>query len=649
MTDNSVKEATAALKGMLGIGSSSASASASAGGGSGSGNTKTSQTPSPTKNQTNTNGKPSTTKGGGSNKKSKQQKSNSKSPMRQKNNSNNSNNSSASAAAPAPPTSNQKPPRERPVPTSNQKPERNASNANNVNVNSNELNKKKKNKKKKNNKNPVTATAASPVDGAERRDDNNSNSNNNNNNESSNNDNRRRTFSESSSLSTNTIDCDVVPRGTIYLLGSTVEANEFLTRPEEDLYVLSIINHETAAHCHLATRTVDDRDQWILHIRRICQDLEERSSHHSQRQSIPPRAFNGAIRPYRSICSTETTPRTPMRGNISQRMTTPTDSAARNEVGVENICSSNLQHSSSSQECDSYQNSITRMDLQKNGSIQTASLKRMKKYSYQVVPSFEKEILILFGPLILYKLLLIISCRLGALCFVATSVISSRWVVLKNLTSIMRILPDGNQLNDCTKLIGHGSTCCRFTVDLTAALLFLANKKVVSVEGDNSTGNEILMSHILIKSLATVMSHHTRLISRKYPLLPRLYSVDVAFIDLKSADTVVWVNKADEISIEEIANSFKSEKDISSPTFWQEAIGPTCRIITTPDFEHTNIELDLNLKDCPIVIFISGTTQSGKGQNQLNVSINLQSTDVSACQKFAEHVQKCIQFLDKLE
>jgi len=482
----------------------------------------------------------------------------------------------------------------------------------------------------------------------------NSNSNNNNNNESSNNDNRRRTFSESSSLSTNTIDCDVVPRGTIYLLGSTVEANEFLTRPEEDLYVLSIINHETAAHCHLATRTVDDRDQWILHIRRICQDHEERSSHHSQRQSIPPRAFNGAIRPYRSICSTETTPRTPMRGNISQRMTTPTDSAARNEVGVENICSSNLQHSSSSQECDSYQNSITRMDLQKNGSIQTASLKRMKKYSYQVVPSFEKEILILFGPLILYKLLLIISCRLGALCFVATSVISSRWVVLKNLTSIMRILPDGNQLSDCTKLIGHGSTCCRFTVDLTAALLFLANKKVVSVEGDNSTGNEILMSHILIKSLATVMSHHPRLISRKYPLLPRLYSVDVAFIDLKSADTVVWVNKADEISIEEIANSFKSERDISSPTFWQEAIGPTCRIITTPDFEHTNIELDLNLKDCPIVIFISGTTQSGKGQNQqqqhkLNVSINLQSTDVSACQKFAEHVQKCIQFLDKVE
>jgi len=488
---------------------------------------------------------------------------------------------------------------------------------------------------------------------------NNSNSNNNSNNENKNN-NRRRTFSESSSLSTNTIDCDVVPRGTIYLLGSTVEANEFLTRPEEDLYVLSIIDHETATHCHLATRTVDDRDQWIILIRRVCQDHEERSSHHSQRQSIPPRAYNGAISPSMSICSTEATPRTPMRGNISHRMTTPTASAAQNEVGVESLmkenkCSFNLQHSSLSQECDSYQNSITGTDLQKIDSIQTASLQRMKKYSYQVVPSFEKEILILFGPLILYKLLLLISCRLGALCFVATSVISSRWVVLKNLTSIMRILPDRSQPSNRAKSIGHGSTCCRFTVDLTAALQFLADEKVVTVESNNSTGNEILMSHILIKSLATVMSQHPRLISRKYPLLPHLYSVDVAFIDLKSADTVVWVNKADEISIEEIANLFKPEKEVLPPTFWQEAIGPTCRIITTPGFEHTNIELDLNLKDCPIAIFISGTTQLGKErqtqqeQHKLNVSINLQSTDVSACQKFAENVQNCIQFLDKVE
>jgi len=153
------------------------------------------------------------------------------------------------------------------------------------------------------------------------------------------------------------------------------------------------------------------------------------------------------------------------------------------------------------------------------------------------------------------------------------------------------------------------------------------------------------------------MSQHPHLISRKYPLLPRVYSIDIAHIDLKSADTVVWVNKADERSVEEIADFFfkSSEKEVSSSpsTFWQDAIGPTCRVVmTTPDFEHSHVDVDLNLTDCPIAIFISSTTQLGNNeekqtqrqhQQKLNISINIQSTDVNACRKFADNVQKCIQ------
>lgn len=505
-------------------------------------------------------------------------------------------------------------------------------------------------------------------------------SSNNNNNHS-----RRRTFSESSTLSTNTIDCDVVPRGTIYLLGSTVEANEFLTRPDEDLYTLSITEHETGTHCHLATRTEEDRDQWIIHIRRVCQDTAAGSGHgHEEEQrssssSSQRRAsYTGVTSPSRSISNTKAappTPRTPMRNNISDRMmNTPIASGAttttRNEDSLEEnkYSSNNLL-----QDFDRNTNFETNIQRIESNKLTTSSpVRRIKKYPYQVAPSFEKEILILCGPLIIYKLLLMISFQFSALCFVATSIIASRWVVLKNISSIMRIIPDNDKIkqsNRTAKSIGRGSTCCRFTVDLTNALRFLADNKDAAMISSSksggasissSTGNEeISMSHILVKALATAMSQHPHLISRKYPLLPRVYSVDVALIDLKSADTVVWVNKADEMSVEEISNFFfkSSEKEVlsSSPsmTFWQDAIGPTCRVVTTtPDFEHSPVDVDLNLTDCPIAIFISGTTQllgnkeeekQTHQQQKLNIAVNIQSTDVNACRKFADNVQKCIQ------
>ena len=500
------------------------------------------------------------------------------------------------------------------------------------------------------------------------------------------NNNRRRTFSESSTLSTNTIDCDVVPRGTIYLLGSTVEANELLTRPDEDLYTLSITEHETGTHCHLATRTEEDRDQWIIHIRRVCQDAgsshdgEQRSSSSSSSQRRA--SYTGLASPSRLISSTNAAPRTPMSSNtISDRMmTTPTASGSasrttRNEVVGENKCSSNLlQDFDRNHNAQNFEKNTQRID--DSNKLTTSSLaKRIKKYPYQVALSFEKEMLILCGPLILYKLLLMISFQFSAMCFVAASIIALRWVILKNISGIMRILPDDDdddkikQSNRTTKSIGHGSTCCRFTVDLTNALRFLADKKDTMTSSKNggttsasgsssSTGNEeIFMSHIIVKALATAMSQHPHLISRKYPLLPRVYSIDVAHIDLKSADTVVWVNKTDERSVEEIADFFfkSSEKGVSSSpsTFWQDAIGPTCRVVmTTPDFEHSHVDVDLNLTDCPIAIFISDTTQLGNNeekqtqlqhQQKLNISISIQSTDVNACRKFADNVQKCIQ------
>ncbi|KAG7350965.1 PH domain containing protein [Nitzschia inconspicua] len=101
--------------------------------------------------------------------------------------------------------------------------------------------------------------------------------------------NRRRTYSESSNISENTVDYDVVPRGTIYLLGSTVEANEALTRPDEELFVLSISDHEHATHVHLAARTREARAQWITHIRTVCcQSSSSSSSPRSHSRATTP-------------------------------------------------------------------------------------------------------------------------------------------------------------------------------------------------------------------------------------------------------------------------------------------------------------------------------------------------------------------------
>jgi hypothetical protein len=61
------------------------------------------------------------------------------------------------------------------------------------------------------------------------------------------------------------VDFDVAPRGTIYLVGCEVKANERLTRPAENLFVFTITPPVNAdiGPCFLATTTPESRDDWI--------------------------------------------------------------------------------------------------------------------------------------------------------------------------------------------------------------------------------------------------------------------------------------------------------------------------------------------------------------------------------------------------
>ena len=82
---------------------------------------------------------------------------------------------------------------------------------------------------------------------------------------------RDRATSWDSRASDNPVHYDVVPRGTIYLLGCTVKANPLLTKVSEHLFAFTIIPPSTTEpHIHLAAQTPELRDRWIRSIAAIC-------------------------------------------------------------------------------------------------------------------------------------------------------------------------------------------------------------------------------------------------------------------------------------------------------------------------------------------------------------------------------------------
>lgn len=108
--------------------------------------------------------------------------------------------------------------------------------------------------------------------------------------------NRRRADSD---ISMDTIDYDVVPRGSIFLgnPSCTVGANESLTRVEERLYALTISDRETGTHCHLACRSSTARDRWLEKIQEaIVEHQSLTSSQRSGEQEVTePRRDDGGL------------------------------------------------------------------------------------------------------------------------------------------------------------------------------------------------------------------------------------------------------------------------------------------------------------------------------------------------------------------
>jgi len=424
--------------------------------------------------------------------------------------------------------------------------------------------------------------------------------------------NRRRTLSESSTVTAKTIDCDIVPRGSIYLARSTVEANEALTRPQEDLYVLTITDHENSSHYHLAARTVESRDEWIHRIR-VCQRNDGVDNtgpsdrrHRADDEPSANRALVTSRGPGRMTTADA-------RANGSDRGDRP--GSERDRRGDDTAVAS-----SSSEKAAGL------------GGGERSETKR--------------EALVLFAPLVVYKLLTMTSLfRSAALCFAATSALALRWLLVRHLLGVFRPCADEDGSRSLTP-IGGSSVCCRLTEDFS---------------GIRGADTDPPLSHILIGALGKTIDRHPFLVSEKRYLLPRLYSTDVVYLDLDDETAVgsggVRIGDADEKTPSEISDVVGAAKHR-----WGRSRGgsfpsrffapPACRIVVSTSKgrnrdDDDGVRVDLTLTDGPVTVFASlggAPTDEGRRKNDETaiVSIGFRSTDVDACREFAKDFQRSV-------
>jgi PH domain len=119
-----------------------------------------------------------------------------------------------------------------------------------------------------------------------------------------------------SAVSENTVDYDVVPRGTIYLLGCTVAINDALSRPNGNLFAFTIRPPvHTEPNIHLAARTAEARDVWVERIDRVCRVG-------SPREMVNSTALETQRQPT-LVSATPLTQRTPLTHQRPREQSTP--------------------------------------------------------------------------------------------------------------------------------------------------------------------------------------------------------------------------------------------------------------------------------------------------------------------------------------
>mmetsp|Transcript_46606 Transcript_46606/g.113535 ORF Transcript_46606/g.113535 Transcript_46606/m.113535 type:complete len:918 (+) Transcript_46606:218-2971(+) len=270
-----------------------------------------------------------------------------------------------------------------------------------------------------------------------------------------------------------------------------------------------------------------------------------------------------------------------------------------------------------------------------------------------------QDALLLLGPLVITKMLSLFSIYLPVIVLPIWTILLLRWLALRHIQSIMQEVPSNMIGNSMTSTMSprKGTTCCRFSVDLKGVMRFLENEKEAKAHLGR-VGSEVELAHCIVAALAKGIGKSPHLFSRRVlPTTSRcFYSFDIAVHDDYTPNgNIKIIRNADGKTVQDLADFFSSGRDPHSDSTFHKlllgkALGPSCRLFMAPHSDHTEVDVDVSMDDCPVTCCISALrSQKGQKSPLIHVGINIQSTDVNGCREFAEEVQKNLQFPEMLE
>jgi hypothetical protein len=291
-----------------------------------------------------------------------------------------------------------------------------------------------------------------------------------------------------------------------------------------------------------------------------------------------------------------------------------------------------------------------------NDDARSASTGTFRKQTHEhEPPSLEVQAIYLLAPIVLFRVVTFLGIPGAVVLFCLAVFLGVRHVVLLHF---------GEIVPKSTELEVIGSVTCRFSVDLKGVLRFIANKREEREELDGGSTAEVSVVHIVACAVARALKKEESLRQRRvrFPWLliddcvqPSSASVDISVSE--NAGGLVTLRGVDNRGVQSIADELADAHHITDET---RELGQ-CLVLATPDYDQTDMELDVAPAhpDVSVVAVIGGVRLTRNMRNSrtsgfglpprpmLSLSLTIkpaQQNDLAICRRFAEEVQKLLQF-----
>lgn len=296
-------------------------------------------------------------------------------------------------------------------------------------------------------------------------------------------------------------------------------------------------------------------------------------------------------------------------------------------------------------------------------------------------PSLEVQAFLLAAPLLIFRVATLLAIPAPLVWFCSSAFVAIRQVVLLHL-GLLRTTDGPEEEPD--QVIGP--VTCRFSVDLKGVLRYISNRKEEREEFGEGT-EEVSVVHIVASAVARALKKNEggRLLLNKkrrrrirVPLLlidgvaaaagdASKDPVSVSVVS-KNAGGVATVSRADERSVQEIADELANDRNLCTAASKRE-LGQ-CLVLASPNYDETEMHVDAAPihPNVAVVVVVGGvhlarrphlrsSSGSGGGKSSSNrgpkrpvISVSLtiagphRASGVAMCGKFTEEVQKLIEF-----